>query len=533
MSRRAFPLVIAALFLALAVAYRLSIGAGLGFGSAHGDAVPTGFLYNLPDNISYAAWARQSGEGAALLTNLYTTEDLPPVYFNPYFYGIGRLAAWTGWQATGLMVTIGLAASALTILCTHRIARSAGVSELGSRCATVLVAFASGLSWPWLTLARWSGRPAPEVGADLRFQDAIPFSTAFAYPYHAVALAMLAVAVVLTLACEARPRNTARAALAAACLLLSSTHPYEGVLLLGTFAVYALHGTVRDPQVRWTRLRNGAAMAAGIVPGLAYALWVSRQPGLSQLAETSVDMARSRSFWLLGYGLVLPLAVLASYGALRRSRAALWWLAFWTVAVALALVGFNVAQSKISNGAYLPMAVLAGHGCARAWERISLLRRPAVRRCARAACLLIGLGCFPTSAYLLARTYENLTYDRGLAQIAREIDASTERFPKVLCDTRAGSMLPALASARVHVGHWSLTPDSTPRRERLVAAGVHRPRGQEWGDADPEVFSTLLEEVQPEFIVLRAGSPAVPLADGLEGFVSASDHPPWRLYRRR
>ena len=530
-----FPLSVAAAFLALLVGYRLWIGAGFGLGlfGAEGGAVPSGFLYNESDNFSYAAWAKQGELGAIRFTNLYTTDEHGSVYFNPYFWFVGTLASLFGVRVTGLLVVFGIAASALTIVCSFHIARRAGLSPVAARWTTLLVAFASGLSWPVIAVAHRLGAVTPTVGADLSFQDAIPFSAAFAYPFQSASLALLATMILLALRCEEQNggsrRRLAFAALACGAGLMGTMRPYEGIMFLGTYAVYATWSALRGKR---TQLAVGCVLLACIGPGIGYAFWVSRQPVWREFAAGLDELGHPRTFWMIGYGLVLPIALITSIAELR-GRSSRWWFAAWTLIVAGALIGFNLNASKVSSGAFLPMSLMAGHGIAKVAKRAGRIRAKAARRIALATGFLLSTGFFPTSAYLLARIYENRTYDAGIAQAARIIQASDTRHPKVLCDTRAGLLLPVLAGARVFAGHWAVTPQSSSKRDRLIRAGIQRQSGAAQTAPNPQVFHDLVEEIDVDFILLREQSPAVPYADGDGQIELTSVHAPWRLYRRR
>jgi hypothetical protein len=533
--RHGFPLAVAAAFVILLIGYRSWTGAGFGLAlpTADSEVVPTGFLYNLPDNFVYASFVKQAEQGSWLLTNLYATEDHGSIYFNPYFWIVGRVAHFSGLPVTGWMVVFGIAAAAITIVCSFHIALLAGLSTVAARWTTILVAFASGLSWPALKVARLLGR-SPLVGADLSFQDAIPFSAACAYPYQSFSLALLALVILLALACETSPpgrfRMASWLALACAATLMGTSHPYEGVMVLGTHALYALRGGPR----RRARLAVAGVLAVCLGSALAYSYWVSRQPVWRDVATNSTELWHPRSFWLVGYGLALPIAVLASIPTLRSESGPRWWLALWTALVALLLIGINVDQSKVSSGAFLPMSVLAGHGIATIAARLGRIRAAAARRTGLAFGILLSAGFFPTSAYLLARIYSNLAHEPGLVQAARLIADSDARFPSVLCDTHAGSFLPALAGARVFDGHWSMTPRSSSKRERLVEAGIQLLRGKAETRVEPRAFRGLIDEVAPEFILLAEDSRAIPLADALPDFERASSHDSaWRLWRRR
>lgn len=80
----------------------------------------------------------------------------------------------------------------------------------------------------------------------------------------------------------------------------------------------------------------------------------------------------------------------------------------------------------------------------------------------------------------------------------------------MLTYAQTGNLLPGLFGFRVFSGHWSLTNDRPAKKALLAEAGiVFAPRRSE--PVSPRMLSalqTLVGQVRPERIVLRADAPA-------------------------
>ena len=92
-----FPVALVVAWATHIVGYRWAVGAGFGFDDDPANAqISTGFLLNDVDNLNYLSWAVQSQYGRNLFSVLFTTEPSAEVFFNPYFWLLGKAARWTG-----------------------------------------------------------------------------------------------------------------------------------------------------------------------------------------------------------------------------------------------------------------------------------------------------------------------------------------------------------------------------------------------------------------------------------------------------
>jgi hypothetical protein len=167
----------------------------------------------------------------------------------------------------------------------------------------------------------------------------------------------------------------------------------------------------------------------------------------------------------LGYGLLVPLAVIGIRAARLRERSESRLLVSWVLVNGLLLYGPFLLQRRLSLGLFFPLAALAGLGL----ERLASSRR-------RFIFLLVGTLAFSLPSH-------GLVIASGLSSVARGdpalvVDRDDEELTKwigdhlidselILAGPRTGNRLPAYTPARVIYGHPFETPKATERRAEL------------------------------------------------------------------
>jgi hypothetical protein len=511
--RHRFPAGVALVSLVLLLGQRLYVSrAGLGFGGG-GDPerFPAGILFNEIDNLFYASFPAQAAEqGVVLFLNPHTLEPNPRVYLNLVFLVVGKLAAALDSPPFAVLVCLGLVAAFAVIFLTYWNAITAGFSERAARWAVILVAFASGVSAPLIVLHRLvGGTGPPPQGADIWFQDALTYSSFYAYPFHTIAYAIVSVVVLLAMKTEdedlpATRRNVMLAGLVATSYLIASTHPYEAVMLLGSYGLYGLAGVVLQGKPISRPALILTALSIGALPATAMNWWISRQPAWRGFADAAMTLAESRWFWLAGYGVVLWLALAGSaWSFRRRERGKGNWFAIWSLALILLLVVVNVRQSKIMAGGFIAFSITGGFAIDLVQGAFERTRSTLARGIGWMVAAGLAVLLFGTSAFLYALVYVDRPADREVVGIAREIRGLTRESPAVLADETTSLWLTGLAPVRAHASHWALTPDFQAKRDLQARAGLEEPEDAVGDTTRAEDFADLLLATAPDFVIVR------------------------------
>ncbi len=471
--------------------------------------ISLGVLYNAADNLSYASWAEQVTAHSHLAAIAYTTEPNARIYFNPLFVTVGTVAQMANVRVTGVLYLFGLIgvflAVSATYLITHRSTRSNRIAGW----AVAILCLGSGLSVVGDLSSRMLGQnPILWHGADAQYLDAFGSSTFVAYPYQSFCLAWTAISILLVLiSCQIdREWFLPSIALTSAVVaVLGLLHPYEGPMLVGTFVIY----TASRVMIRgWKRERRRAVVAAfvslAILPALLYADWLTRFPVWNNFANASLELRRSTSFWLIGYGAIIPLFAIGLMDRTISWTNDVAWLGIWVALCFLFLIVFNVAATRIAATLPIPMAVLSAVGWSHIIDKVFHRRNwnwaPAVG--------LAVWGAVLVSSYfgLLFSKFHEAKIDTEAWEALKTIEAGKLAGARVLGDEDVGMLAPGIARVTVFVGHWALTPDYHEKLSELARAGFVN--SLPTTNHDLAAFKRLVNQSDADWVLTRKASDA-------------------------
>lgn len=449
--------------------------------------------YNLDDSSVYLAWMRQVADGHFFQRNLFTTDAQVGHQFNLFFQLLGVMAGVTHlpllllYHVIRIVLGVAFLRSVWWLLC--MLLRG----DRARRAAYLLVCFGAGLGWlPGLW--RHSGLNSP---VDVWQPEAVTFLCLYLAPLFLISL-LLMVGVIGWLWHGEETGRWSDAARAGVCgLLLGNIHTYDVITLVAVWGAFLVVRTVADRRFdarSWGRAALAGAMTA-VSCGYMYLLMKTEPVFAARVAvETLSPQFR---LYVLGYGLLLPLAVWGAWlclkpspehegGAMSRGTALL--LVTWAVANLAAAYLPVPYQRKMLMGVHLPIAMLAGVAVATALGKL----RGRAWTAALAGCVvLLGI----TNVRFLARDAGNFMDNRGQSRIQRpylyegEIhalawirrnapaDAAVQPIPWIavapdgavgFVDTTVACLAPGLTGHPVNAGHWGETPEFATTMGRWV-----------------------------------------------------------------
>lgn len=451
-------------------------------------AAPEGhrYLWLLPpiaeDSLAYLAWARQAYLGAFLLKFKFTPIHHAPFLVQPFFFLVGRAAAWGGWELGVVQLAFKSLGVVLFWAAFQRLARRLGFTGSALWSAAILTGFGAGLGGALLIVL--GVKPLiRHMPIDIWFIDS---NTLWSLTWNALFPYSLALILFFIEALDrASSGEEARWAwlggVAAALLLL--VHPYTAPLL--AFLTLAATAWRRRPQALW-------GLVVPAAPVAAYVAWMSlTNPLVMHHGEMGRMLTPSWPAILLG---LAPALALASWGlavggktfARRHGMLLLW------VAGALLLSRLPVwFQRKVLFGIQIPLSLLAGAGVVEIAERLGGGRRLAAGLVATAVALAL-----PSWAYIGYNTRLSLSVHEGSRYYAPEpVMAALEFLSRqgtpdqvVLSSSDAGGLVAMVAGKTAVWGHWAQSVDFRENElwfERLVTPGDPRAKaGLLWGKAD-------------------------------------------------
>jgi hypothetical protein len=441
-----------------------------------------GFFVGLDDQCVYLAWMKQAAEGHFFFRSLWTNEPQHGLNVHLLFWLLGLLA-----RVTALSLPVAyhvgrvLLGGAVLVLF-YRLTAFFTMRVSERRAALALAALSAGFGWIF---------QAPETKGPVDWwqAEAITFQSLCTSTLFCAGLALMLGIFCALLAAE-RTGRRGWALVAGACgSLLANIHSYDVFTVVAVWTSYLFVRSVLEQRLPIRSLLDALLAAALALPGVAYQVYVyTHETVFRERADLTVIHSPVLWKYLLGYGLLLPLAVRGGRDLLRRHRPEEGghWACF---PVVWAVVGFLVPylpcsfQRKLVMGLHLPLALLAGVGLGQlAWAlTLRAPRRLASRGRLACAAAVVAL-TMPTNVIrfqgeLRRAVSDNVSEDNmhpvfwspsefaalGWADRHLPADAVMQAF------TVTASLIPPFTGRRVWAGHWSETPSFRPKMFQVMA----------------------------------------------------------------
>lgn len=426
------------------------------------------------DEYVYLAWIRQAKEGEWLLNNPFTLETHRRLYFNPLFILMGKLSRVFSLEPFTVFNLFRVIGGASLVICVFLFLNKLIKDRRWLMITLFLIGFAGGLGY-----LSYSQPPLLRNGGDLfwasrsiteaRFIPSILF-----YPQSPISVSLILIIWSLFFRLRQRFDWISFLLQFGAGSLLVTIHPYDLVLVL----LMPLSWVFLNLPVKGRDFLALTLLFLALLPASLTFLIVSRLDPV-YLAWTQVKQASpAKVQWLVLYAPILPLTLVGFLTFLRREKIP--WLgnearilAVWFAWLPILLYLPVNFQRRLAEGAYLPLAFLAGVGV---W-RLSFWR-PKLGLIIALVLLLISLPDYPFQVYQRIRV---LRWDPWggyylpQAKLAgfSWLDRYTRNDEAVLAYPEDGLYIPAYSGNRVYFGHWANTIDSEAKANYL--AYVFRP----------------------------------------------------------
>lgn len=428
------------------------------------------------DTNVYYSYIEQVRQGRILVENAFSTLPQTPRLLSPVWLVLGWMSALFRLSPPVVFHLARLAAIALFLSCAYRVLAAFFSSVPWRRIGLVVIAFSSGIG-ALIELFRgnseiYHGSAAP-LGSDLWISESNTFLTFMHSPLFILAQLALLGSLYWFLAEERIGKRWFAAGFIL--LALSFAHTYD-LLIIGTvLAAFFFARILTLPFPSWRAATRYAARAAalGLFPlvGVLYLVWVvSTEPAIRGWVVQNVTLSPRPVSYLVGYGLLLPLAAVGGAVAIRRQhRLGLLFLVWIVVAAFLVYLPGLTIQRRLTNGIHLPLAVLAVYGAQAlvAWCRVVLRPRVATVLLAVAS-PIVALGLFATPIAVVILLGDSvpvgppyrLPYSSDdLIRAAAWLRANMRPDEGILAAMWESNVLAGATGHRVYLGHEHQTPD--------------------------------------------------------------------------
>ncbi len=481
------------------------------------------------DTNVYFSMIKQASQGRVFLENLYTSEPQRGSLFQPLWLALGWIAGMTRIAIPVLFHLVRIAFGTAFLLFLYRLFICRLFYEERQRIlAILLLAFSSGIG----TFFSFNVNTSDNLQiilllpADQWIPEANTFLTLAHSPLFILAQLLL-LAIVWSFLTTKKDTIKLFVALVA---LLAIVHPYDIVTCAVLLPIFLVIRMIREKNYLYTiaPLALRAMILAGIIaflPMLAFVVAGLREPAIGFWVQQNITTSPLPHSYILGYGLVVPFAVLG-WMAWRKTRNAFQLLILtWAVTSIVLLYVPVQINRRFSNGLHIPLAILATVGIDVCWTWLSVvLRRHRWTRqiVLAAAGWTIGLGLFLSSLITVARAmYWEANPAASIYHIRRDeaqaiqwLETGTPPDAVILAHPFIGNIIPAMTGRRVFVGHghqtirwpekidrlfnwfWKTNTDDTAKHRFLVTNGImyvlFGPYEDPIGDYDPAQKSYLV-----------------------------------------
>ncbi|MBN2370311.1 MAG: hypothetical protein JXO72_07480 [Vicinamibacteria bacterium] len=428
-----------------------------------------GILLWVDDLNMYFSFIRQAADGHWLFVNRLTHLPHAPAFFNPEYLAVGLLIRWLSltdtaafalWRLAGVVVLIGGFAALLSVVETRPLVRKA---------ALALFAFGGGLGWIVRLLGTWgigtSLRKSWGAYLDLDLQSGLqPFAQAMLNPHFSLPHGLLLIVMTLYFMAERNGRAPYYVVAGIVAALSGLLRPYDLITLWTALPLFVLLAPEPLKSRRTVRRLLPLIVTA---PILAYFVWLfSMHPIFRHWAgQGAIEPVP-----LLGQLIGLGLPGLVVVGRLCRPRAR----SFARVEERFCLAWLATVLILLHGRRWLPFLPFSPQLMMPTMGAVYVLALPAIRfGRPPALAFLVLLNSISSGVMIWERTRTVSThhhyYHVRVADLAAYewLNDAAREDDVILADELNGNRLGRFVSARVVLGHYSVTPWSDARRAEI------------------------------------------------------------------
>jgi hypothetical protein len=437
------------------------------------------------DYYVYMSMVEEAKTGAITFHNLFTSEDHPPVLINPFWFCVGQTARIFNIDTRLAIHIFRMALIPLTILAIY-LTIATFLRKKPFRYLTFALAFlGSGFGYLYFLFSK------PEVLNNLLFLHSYESPTDIwvtegyslliflASPHFQASLICLFLAIIFFYL-GFRYGNFRYLVISGLFnLALAFFHPYETVYLLlitGLYTFLIIVILFHKKKYHLSRKFFYRFLIPNLIaaPGLLYQIYIFRlEPVLRSWSEQSQTISPNFKYYLLGWGILLPLALVGSVFLVRKINYRRLWLLVWcwgTIPILYFPIAFN---RRFIEGVFVPLGILAALGIYFLFTKFKTKTGRIIYSLALGIILAVSL--LPTNIYnLWSFTRMQEIYKSTPFYLPQEEYQALEWLKNnstpsdvILSEHISGFIIPAFTARRVYIGHDLQTANFTEKKNRV------------------------------------------------------------------
>jgi hypothetical protein len=447
------------LFLAAATLIMLwsSIPNWAGYAAQNDQVAFAGTYFDPADYAVHIDMMRSGMNGAWGYNLRFTTEPHTTAYIRMFYIILGEINRPFGIDPNIVFQIarwlFGYTALFSIYLLTKRTFKDARAQWL----AFFLAILGAGLGWLQIIFNWVPGKITP---VDLWLIDAYVMFSISLFPHFAFTLTLMFLAFMLYLDFLDSGGWPRIVGIILAAILVQFVNPIAFAVVDMALASSTFAHWLKNKKINVREIQTLALIAIAQLPLLAYNfLLLSRDPIWSQFTAQNLTLSPPPIYYLWGFGLFWPFALIAAFHAIREKNIILLSSLAWIIAAfALAYAPFGI-QRRFLLGVTIPFSLLAAKGIQVVLDYLAQKNPWFARRVPGLTLiflLLTSVTTFilaPDFSFYLQSHPENYYYPRQLNATFSWISANTRPDDFILSTEHTGQLAAQFTGRRVFIGH--------------------------------------------------------------------------------
>ena len=434
-----------------------SIPTWAGYQAETSDLRFRGIYYDSQDYAVHIAAMEAGRQGEWAYQFRFTTEPHRPAYVRLFYIVLGHLSRWLALAPEITFQSARWLLGFIALFTLYRLMQQIFPTPYWARVAFLLAALGSGLGWLQLIFNWMSSKITP---IDFWLIDDYVFFSLSVFPHFAFVTAGMCVALSLWLDFLKRPQWTNVAWIGLTSILVQFVNPIAFATVDVSLVGATLFSWWHHQKIRKEDMGALLAIAMAQIPMLAYSFLVlNNDPLWSQFTAQNQTLSPAPDYYLWGFGLFWPFAILGAVVAFRTKSNALGAAIFWVISGFLLAYAPVEIQRRFLQNITIPLGILATTGLMELFEARAA-QSPGQMRWKKSLVLLI---IFLTSissiqlslgrtAYL--RTYpDDFYYSASLDDAAKWFRENAHYNDFILASEETSQVLAQKAGMRAYAGH--------------------------------------------------------------------------------
>ncbi len=430
-----------------------------------------GIYYDSQDYSVHIATMEAGRHGEWAYQFRFTTEPHTAAYVRLFYIVLGRFSRWFGFAPEFTYHLARWLFGFIALLALYRLMRQIFSDLFWARTAFLLAALGSGLGW-LQAIFGWTSTQITPI--DFWLIDDYVFFSLSVFPHFAFVTAAMCIVLSLWLDFLGNTRWITVALIGLIAVLVQFVNPIAFATVDASLLGATLFSWWKIKKIRREDIGALLVIAIAQMPLLAYNFIVlNNDPLWSQFTAQNQTLSPPPDYYLWGFALFWPFAILGAIVAFRTKSSALGAAVLWIVSGFLLAYAPVYIQRRFLQNATIPLAILATAGLVKLFETVTARSSGLTRWRFHLVTLFVFLASISSIqigisqvAYLQTHP-KTLYYPASLDQAIHWFQENAQYNDFVLASEQTSQILAQRAGLRAYFGHEMETLDFQTKRTKV------------------------------------------------------------------